>query len=147
MEKLWQLRTQRDYQLIVLDTPPTAHALDFLDAPNRVLDFLDSDAARWLLTPAMGAGKVGLKMLHLGSSYALKTISRFTGGETLQELAGFMTSLSTLNESFRDRASRVRQLLAAPSTGFVLVTTPSPERLDEVVHFFTLLRQNEMHVC
>ena len=53
MEKLWELRTQRDYPLIVLDTPPTAHALDFLDAPNRILDFLDNDASKWLLTPAI----------------------------------------------------------------------------------------------
>ena len=58
MEKLCELRTQRDYPLIVLDTPPTAHALDFLDAPNRILDFLDNDAAKWLLTPGAGRGQV-----------------------------------------------------------------------------------------
>lgn len=147
MEKLCQLRARTDYELIVLDTPPTAHALDFLDAPNRVLDFLDSDAARWLLTPALGVGRLGLKMLHLGSSYAARTISRFTGAETLQELASFMLSISTLNESFRDRASRVRELLGSERTSFVLVTTPGQERLDEVVHFHTLLMQNKMNLA
>ncbi len=60
MEKLCELRNNRAYELIVLDTPPTAHALDFLDAPNRILDFLDNEAAKWLLTPALTAGKVGL---------------------------------------------------------------------------------------
>src|SRR6185295_5621925 len=103
MEKLWQLRSQRDYRLIVLDTPPTAHALDFLDAPNRVLDFMDNEAARWLLTPALAAGKVGLKLFNLGSSYVAKTLTKFTGTETLQELAAFMLAISGLNEGFKER--------------------------------------------
>ncbi len=147
MEKLWHLRSRSDYELIVLDTPPTAHALDFLDAPNRILEFLDSDAARWLLTPALTAGKVGLKFLNLGGSYAAKTLSKFTGSDTLQELSSFMLSFSSLTDSFRERARQVRALLAAPSTGFVLVTAPSPERMDEVIHFHTLLRQNKMNIA
>jgi anion-transporting ArsA/GET3 family ATPase len=147
MEKLAQLRASSDYQLIVLDTPPTAHALDFLDAPNRVLDFLDTEAARWLLTPAVSAGKVGLRFLNLGGSYAAKTLARFTGSETLQELASFMLSIGSLNESFRERARQVRALLGSGQTSFVLVTAPSRERMDEVVHFHTLLRQSRMHVC
>lgn len=146
MEKVAQLRARSDYQLIVLDTPPTAHALDFLEAPNRVLDFLDTEAARWLLTPALTAGKVGLKFLNLGGSYVARTLSKFTGSETLQELASFMLSMGSLNESFRDRARQVRELLASPQTSFILVTSPSAERLDEVVRFHTLLRQNRMHV-
>lgn len=147
MEKLWELRSRSDYKLVVLDTPPTAHALDFLDAPNRILDFLDNDAARWLLTPALAAGKFGLKFLNLGSSYAAKTISRLTGTETLQELASFLLSTSSLNESFRERAREVRELLASRNTAFVIVTAPNPERLDEVIHFHRLLRENHMQVA
>jgi anion-transporting ArsA/GET3 family ATPase len=146
MEKLWELRTKRDYELIVLDTPPTAHALDFLEAPNRVLDFLDNEAAKWLLTPALAAGKIGLSLFSLGSSYVAKTISKFTGTETLQELAGFMMAIAPMNESFRERARGVRELLEAESTGFVLVTSPGRERLDEVTHFHRLLKQNRMEV-
>ncbi|MCY1081191.1 ArsA family ATPase [Archangium lansingense] len=146
MEKLWELRNKRDYELIVLDTPPTAHALDFLEAPNRVLDFLDNEAAKWLLTPALAAGKIGLSLFSLGSSYAAKTISKFTGTETLQELAGFMMAIAPMNESFRERARGVRELLEAEQTGFVLVTSPGRERLDEVMHFHRLLKQNEMDV-
>ena len=146
LEKLWELRNQRDYELIVLDTPPTAHALDFLEAPNRVLDFLDNEAARWLLTPALAAGKVGLSLFNLGSSYMAKTISRFTGTETLQELANFMLSIAPMNENFRERARGVRELLKAEQTGFVLVTSPGRERLDEVMHFHRLLKQNQMEV-
>lgn len=147
MEKLAQLRGRTEYELIVLDTPPTAHALDFLEAPNRVLDFLDNEAARWLLTPAMAAGKVGLKFLHLGTNYVAKTLSRLTGGEMLQELAGFMGAVSSLNESFKDRARRVRELMASRQTAFVLVTAPGRERLDEVIRFHSLLKQNRMQVA
>jgi anion-transporting ArsA/GET3 family ATPase len=147
MEKLWELRTQRDYPLIVLDTPPTAHALDFLDAPNRILDFLDNEAARWLLTPALAAGKFGLKLFNLGGSYAAKTLARFTGTETLQQLADFMLNISGMNEGFRERAHQTRALLEAQSTSFVLVTGPMPERLDEAIYFHTLLLQNKMRVA
>jgi len=146
MEKLWELRTKRNYELIVLDTPPTAHALDFLEAPNRVLDFLDNEAAKFLLTPALAAGKFGLSLFNLGSSYAAKALAKFTGTETLQELAGFMLSLSSMNESFRERARGVRELLEDKQTGFVLVTGPARERQDEVVHFHRLLKQNQMEV-
>ncbi len=147
MEKLYELRTHRDYPLIVLDTPPTAHALDFLDAPNRLLDFMDNDAAKWLLTPALAAGKFGLKLFNLGGSYVAKTISRFTGTETLQQLADFMLNISGMNEGFKERARQTRALLEADSTSFVLVTGPMPERLDEAIYFHTLLKQNKMKVA
>ncbi len=147
MEKMWELRTQRDYPLIVLDTPPTAHALDFLDAPNRILDFLDNDAAKWLLTPALAAGKFGLKLFNLGGSYVAKTIARFTGTETLQQLAEFMLAISGMNEGFRERAHQTRAMLEADTTSFVLVTGPMPERIDEAVYFHTLLQQNKMRIA
>lgn len=147
MEKVSQLRARSDYELIVLDTPPTAHALDFLEAPNRVLDFLDNEAARWLLTPALAAGRVGLKFLNFGTNYVAKALSRLTGAETLQELASFLMAISSLNESFRDRARQVRELMASQRTAFVLVTAPGRERLDEVVRFHTLLHENKMQVA
>ncbi|MDY7228421.1 ArsA family ATPase [Hyalangium rubrum] len=146
LEKLWDLRRRSAYELIVLDTPPTAHALDFLDAPNRILDFLDNEAAKWLLAPALKAGKFGLSLFNLGSSYMAKTLSKFTGTETLQELSSFMLAISSMNEGFRERARGVRELLRDKQTGFVLVTGPHSERLDEVTHFHSLLKQNQMEV-
>jgi anion-transporting ArsA/GET3 family ATPase len=147
MEKLWELRTQRDYPLIVLDTPPTAHALDFLEAPNRILDFLDNDAAKWVLTPALAAGKFGLKLFNLGGSYLARTLSRITGTEALQQLADFMLSISGMNETFRERAQQTRALLEADSTAFVLVTGPMPERLDEALYFYELLNEHRMRIA
>jgi len=145
MEKLWELRRSSNYQLIVLDTPPTAHALDFLDAPNRVLDFLDNDAAKWLLTPALKAGKLGMSLFNR-SGYVMRGLAKFTGTEMLQELSNFMLAISSLNEGFRERARGVRQLLADPNTGFVLVTSPHRERMDEAIHFYELLQQHRMEV-
>lgn len=147
MEKLCELRATSSAGLIVLDTPPTAHALDFLDAPNRILDFLDNESAKWLLTPALAAGKFGLKLFNLGGSYVAKTIARFTGTETLQALADFMLHMSGMNEGFRERAHQTRALLEAQSTSFVLVTGPMPDRLDEAVYFHTLLQQNKLRVA
>lgn len=147
MEKVWELRNTSQAPLIVLDTPPTAHALDFLDAPNRILDFLDNEAAKWLLTPALAAGKFGLKLFNLGGSYVAKTIARFTGTETLQALADFMLNMSGMNEGFRERAHQTRALLEAESTSFVLVTGPMPDRLDEAIYFHTVLQQNKMRVA
>ncbi|MEN9796797.1 MAG: hypothetical protein RL653_493 [Pseudomonadota bacterium] len=146
LEKLWELSQRSEYGLVVLDTPPTSHALDFLDAPTRILDFLDNDAARLLLTPALAAGRVGLQLFSLGSSFMAKTISRLTGAETLQELAGFLLSISSLNQGFRERAHGVRELLTRPDTAFLLVTAPSPERLGETLRFHQVLREQGMNV-
>jgi anion-transporting ArsA/GET3 family ATPase len=147
MEKLWELERQGDYELVVLDTPPTVHALDFLDAPQRIGDFFDHDAARWLLTPALLAGKVGLQMLNLGGSFVAKTLARMTGAETLQELANLMLATRSLHATVRDRAKDVRELLAGRQTAFVLVTAPAAERLDEAVHFHSLLREQGMKLA
>ncbi|MBX7096082.1 MAG: AAA family ATPase [Myxococcaceae bacterium] len=147
MEKLCELRLQRDYPLIVLDTPPTAHALDFLDAPNRILDFLDQDAMKWVLTPALKAGKAGLKLFNLGGGFLTKQISKFIGTQTMEELAGFMVHMSGLYESFRERARQTRTLLEAPTTRFVLVTGPMPERTSEAARFLELLKEHRLHVA
>ncbi|MFN7132550.1 MAG: ArsA family ATPase [Myxococcales bacterium] len=144
MEKLYDLHHERDYDLIVLDTPPTAHALDFLDAPNRVLDFFGNDAMRWLLTPALKAGRAGLKMFNLAGGYFVKTISRVTGTDLLQELAEFLVSLAPLYDHFKERASAVKALLGSEKAAFVLVSSPNPLTVDEAIYFHQLLLENQM---
>jgi len=139
LEKLGQLRERSDAELIILDTPPTAHALDFLDAPSRILDFLDNDAARWLLDPALRASRLSLRLVQWGGGVAARTIGRIIGGETLEELSTFLSAISGMNEGFRERARSVRALLASPDTGFVLVAGPAPERGAEAVRFHTVL--------
>jgi anion-transporting ArsA/GET3 family ATPase len=145
LAKLYQLWKERDYDLIVLDTPPTAQALDFLEAPDRILDFLDNPAARLLLTPALSAGKVGFKLLSLGSGTVLKNISRFTGVETLQQLAEFMLELSSMYDDFKGRAAEVKRLLQSDEARFLLVTALSEPSVDEALQFAGLLLSGGLH--
>lgn len=147
IEKLCELRLQRDYPLIVLDTPPTVHALDFLEAPNRILAFLDQEATKWLLTPALTAGKVGLKLFNLGGGFLTKQIEKFIGAATLQELTLFMLHMSGLYDGFRERAKQTQALLESPTTKFVLVTGPMPERIAEAERFLETLKAHRLHVA
>jgi anion-transporting ArsA/GET3 family ATPase len=147
MEKLYELATERDYDLVVLDTPPTAHALDFLDAPERVLDFLGNDTARGLLAPAVSAGKLGLKLFQLGGTYVVKTLARFTGAEVLTDLGEFMASFQGMYEGFKDRAAAVRELFGRPEVGFVLVSSAAPRSVDEALFFHERLHAEGMPVA
>ncbi len=147
MEKLYELSTERDYDLIVLDTPPTAHALDFLEAPDRIVDFLGNETARRLLSPALHAGKMGLRLFQLGGSYVAKTLGRFTGGEVLQDLTEFMATFQGMYEGFKERAAAVRQLLSEPQVGFVIVAAPSPISVDEALFFHERLHSESMPIA
>jgi anion-transporting ArsA/GET3 family ATPase len=147
MEKLHELATDRDYDLIVLDTPPTAHALDFLDAPERIIDFLGNDTARTILAPAAGAGRLGLRLAQLGSGYLVKTLARFTGAEMLHDLGEFLAGFQGMYDGFKERAAEVRALLARPTTGFVLVASPSPLSIDEALAFHQRLHLERMPVA
>jgi anion-transporting ArsA/GET3 family ATPase len=147
MEKLHELATSRDYDLIVLDTPPTAHALDFLDAPDRILDFLGNDAARTMLAPALGAGRLGLRLAQLGSTYVAKTVARFTGTALLADLGDFMAAFHGMYDGFQERAGAVRRLLAQPTTGFVLVASPGALAIDEALALHERLHAEAMPVA
>ncbi len=142
--ELARLAQARDYDLIVLDTPPTVQALDFLDAPTRILDFLDNDAARLFLRPALAASRAGFSLLSRGSGFVVKSLSRFTGLELLQELSDFMLQLSSMYDAFKERALDVRRLLQSDETGFVLVTSPSPSTVEEALNFIRLLREGRL---
>lgn len=147
MEKLYELATERDYDLIVLDTPPTAHALDFLEAPDRILDFLGNETARAMLAPALHAGKLGLRLFQMGSTYVAKTLARFTGGEVLQDLADFLAGFHGMYEGFERRAAAVRALLSERGVGFVLVASASPLSVDEALVFHERLHAESMPVA
>jgi anion-transporting ArsA/GET3 family ATPase len=147
MEKLYELAVDRDYDLIVLDTPPTAHALDFLDAPSRILDVLDNEAARTLLAPALGAGKLGLRLAQLGGGYVARALARFTGQQALADLGEFLQSFHGMYGGFRRRATAVRELFTRPEVGFVLVSSPSPLAVEEVLAFHERLRAEGMPIA
>ncbi len=147
MEKLYELASERDYDLIVLDTPPTVHALDFLEAPARILDFLGNDAARVLLVPAFAAGKLGFRLAQLGGSYVVKTLARFTGAAVLRDVADFMASFQGMYEGFKTRAAAVRELLGRPDVGFVVVASPTPISVGEALFFHEHLHAEGMPIA
>jgi anion-transporting ArsA/GET3 family ATPase len=147
LEKLWELHAAHAQDLLVLDTPPTAQALDFLDAPARVMDFFGTDTARWLLTPALRSANVGLRLFGLGGNLISRALSRVVGGQTLSDLAAFLLAMSGMNESFRERAREVKALLASEETVVVLVTGPAAERREEAVRFHHALEEQGLHIA
>jgi anion-transporting ArsA/GET3 family ATPase len=147
MEKLYELATDRDYDFIVLDTPPTAHALDFLEAPDRILDFLGNETARALLSPLAGAGKLGLRLAQLGGGYLAKTLARFTGQPMLADLGDFLQGFQGMYDGFKERAAAVHSLLSRPEVGFVLVTSPSPIAIGEALALHERLHAESMPVA
>ncbi|MCK6550549.1 AAA family ATPase, partial [Myxococcota bacterium] len=137
MEKLYELSARKDdpLDLIVLDTPPAVNAIDFLDAPSRMIDALDNDATRWLLEPYTARGRITQKLFDSGSSFFIRTISRFTGAELIDDLAELLSGFQGMFEGFRDRAKAVRTILEAKDTTFVVVGTARPSAAVDVKAF------------
>jgi anion-transporting ArsA/GET3 family ATPase len=131
MEEIYHLHVHGDYDLLIVDTPPTTHGLDFLEAPDRVLDVLEHDSYRWLMRPALLTGKLGLKVLNFSGGYVVRTLSKFTGIQFLKDLAAFIDLFSGLIEGFRQRAVALRSILTTDASAFLLVTTPDPSRSEE----------------
>jgi anion-transporting ArsA/GET3 family ATPase len=144
MEKLLDLSQDERYELVVLDTPPTRHALDFLEAPDRLLDFLDASILRWFLRPYFVAGRLTLKVASRTGAIALKLADRVLGMSFLQDLSEFFLAFESMYDGFKERALRVQSLLRDTSAGFVLVSGPSPLALEEALYFHRRLQEKEM---
>jgi len=142
MEKVYELYTSGRFDVIVLDTPPTSSALDFLHAPDRVLDVLDNNAMRLLMGPMIKAGKIGLRLFATPSGIVLRTLARFTGSDFLHDLAQFMLAFEGMYEGFKDRAGKVKALLSSSRTAFVLVTSPNPLIIQETLFFHRALEDD-----
>ena len=123
MEKLHELHAEGRYDLLVLDTPPTRNALDFLDAPDRLSRFIDSRSLQFFLAPS----RTGLKMFSRGTGLIFSILKRITGVDLLQDLSDFFASFGDMAQGFRERAKAVKQLLADDRTTFLLVTSPAHE--------------------
>lgn len=131
-EHLQHLASSGRFDLVVLDTPPTQNALDFLDAPSRILGVLDNDAFRFF---ADKSSSLGLRFLDGASGRAQSVIARFTGGEMLEELGDFLVLLKDLYDPLTDRTRRFVSLLEGKDTAFVVVTAPQPTVLSEAAFF------------
>lgn len=152
MEKLHELasRTDDPLDLVVLDTPPSSHAIDFLEAPSKMIDALDNDATRWLLEPFASRGRGGRmsgKLFDLGSSLVVRSIGRFTGVETLEALAELLSCFQDMFDGFRQRARATQAILAAPTTRFVVVAAPRPGPITEAEQFVRRLEAEKLAVA
>lgn len=135
MEKLHEVRQDSKWDLIVLDTPPTASALDFLAAPERLIDAIDSPAMRWFMQVFEGAGKEAFGLVGRGATVLLKGIGRITGLEFLEQVAEFVSGINDLFGGFKERAEQVSNALRSPEVAFVLVTSPNPLAIGEARFF------------
>ncbi|MFD5929842.1 ArsA family ATPase [Streptomyces sp. NPDC060333] len=144
MEKLGQLRAKDDWDLIVVDTPPSRSALDFLDAPKRLGSFLDGRFIRVLMAPAKVGGRAGMKFLNVGMSMMTGTLSKLMGASLLKDVQTFVAAMDTMFGGFRTRADATFRLLQAPGTAFLVVAAPEPDALREAAYFVERLAADRM---
>src|SRR5438034_306344 len=135
MEKLWELHEEGRWELIVIDTPPTRSALDFLDAPRRLTDFLEGRFLKLMMLPYMKAGKTGLRMINFGTRVALRAVTKITGSDLFADVADFFQQFEGMYETFKQRSKRVRELMTARRTAFLIVTAPTEPSLKEARYF------------
>jgi anion-transporting ArsA/GET3 family ATPase len=141
MEKVYEMLESDQFDLIVLDTPPSQHALDFLAAPRRLTDFLESRLVKLLVHPAFSAGRFGLKIFQGATARVIGVIERVTGVGFLEDISEFLLAFEGMSEGFRERASHVQAMLLGPDSRFVLVAAPSAEAARNSVDFLTDLER------
>ena len=134
MEKVLAVQKDPAYDFIVLDTPPTTHALDFLDAPERLIATLDSPMAKWF-AQAYGAGHLHLNLVAKSAAVALRGVARLMGGQFIELVAEFITELDALFGGFKSRAAEVARAFRSDDFAYVLVTSPAPDSIREVLFF------------
>ena len=144
MEKLGQLRRADEWDLIVVDTPPSRSALDFLDAPQRLGRFLDGRLLRLLTAPAKVGGRAYLRVLSAGFGVVTGVLTKILGAQVLRDAQTFVTALDTMFGGFRERAEYTYQLLRAPGTSFLVIAAPESDALREASYFVERLAVEDM---
>ncbi len=144
MEKLGQLRRADEWDLIVVDTPPSRSALDFLDAPQRLARFLDGKLLRLLTAPAKIGGRAYLRVLNAGFGVVTGVLTKILGTQVLRDVQTFVSALDTMFGGFRERAEYTYQLLRTPGTSFLVVAAPEADALREASYFVERLGQERM---
>lgn len=143
MEKLLELHESGEFDLLVLDTPPSRNALDFLDAPKRLARFVDGRALRVFLAP----GRFGLKVAGRGGSLLFSAMKKITGVDLLNDLSEFFANFADMASGFSERAQRVDSLLRSDDSSFLLICSPENEPVDEAIFFRRLLKEQDLPFC
>jgi len=144
MEKLGQLVGANEWDLVIVDTPPSRSALDFLDAPHRLGRFLDGRMIRLLTAPAKAGGRAYMKVVTVSVGMVARVFTRVIGTELLNDLSTFVAALESMFGGFRQRAQQTYELLKAPGTAFVVVAAPEPDALREASYFVDRLSAERM---
>jgi anion-transporting ArsA/GET3 family ATPase len=142
MEKLYELHQQTDFDLVVVDTPPTRNALDFIDAPRRLSRFLDHRLFRMVTSPSRGM----LRAVNVAAQAFLRTVAKVVGAEVIEDAIAFFQAFEGMEQGFRDRADAVFHLLSDDDTAFVLVASPRRDTIDEARFFATKLGEADISV-
>ena len=127
MEKVLEMSESGRFDLVVVDTPPAQHALEFLDAPKRLIEFLDSRLVRLLVQPAVAAGRFGVRLFQRPVQGVLQLIERITGVGFLDDLSAFLVAIDDMSDGFKQRADRIQKTLSGRDAAFILVAGPSRE--------------------
>ncbi len=138
--KLYELDAESDFDLLVLDTPPSRNALDFFDAPRRLTSFLEGRALKAFVRPT----GLGMRVIGRGASPLLSALRKITGIDLLSDLSTFFQLLGGMTEDFSERAKQVQQMLTADTTAFVLVTSAQTEPVREAIWFGRTLEQEQL---
>ncbi|MDZ7670531.1 MAG: ArsA-related P-loop ATPase [Gammaproteobacteria bacterium] len=147
MERVLEAAASADHDLLIVDTPPSQHALDFLDAPARMISLLDGSMTRMLVRPYGLAARAQFNLFRQSSAVALKFMERFTGVQMLADLSDFLLAFSGMFEGFKERSHRVQALMRDPATAFLLVCAPEPASLAQVTQFATRLHRDGMSIA
>jgi anion-transporting ArsA/GET3 family ATPase len=145
MERLHELHDTGEWDLLIIDTPPTRSALDFLDAPKRMTSFLEGRLLKLLMKPSVAAGRSVGKVVGFGATAFMRVAGKVTGMDLLEDLAAFFRAFDGMYEGFKQRAQEVLELLAEPTSQFVVVTSPEPPPLREARFFLQRLEQEGLH--
>lgn len=139
MERLYQLHSEHDYDILVVDTPPAQNAMDFLKAPKRLAGVMSEGVVRWMSLPK---DRVGFRLLERGSKTVMAVLKKLAGEQTVSEIAEFFSLISGLAPGFRERSVEMMKLLESEHTSFVLVSAASPAARFDALRFLGLLEEN-----
>lgn len=143
MEKLYDLHADDRFDLVVVDTPPSRNALDFLDAPRRLTRFLDHRLYRVLMAPTRGV----MRAVNVAAQAFVRSVSKVVGGEVFDDAIAFFQAFDGMEQGFKERAELVLDLITSPTTGFVLVASPKRDTVDEARYFADKLAEADIPVA
>jgi len=147
MERVLEAVQSEDYDLLIVDTPPSQHALDFLDAPKRLLELIDGSFTSMLLRPYGVVARAQFDFFRQSSATALKFLERLSGVEVLADLSEFLLAFSSLFDGFKERSHRVMALMNEPGTAFLLICAPDPASIEQVRRFAGRLQSETLDIA